>query len=520
MGTESLTDNLLLTMIFGPLLCGVLCILVPARFTPLIFYTNFAIHAICLLTLPFVGDLVFEEPVFFFGHPITFTVSTTSNALALLTLTALFLMILINAGQEENAVTRSQAVILGAALSAGSVAFFSGQFMIRYIALEIVGLMIALSVLRLWKSGYSSFTDIFVQLRFGDLCLLAAILLLSVRADTLDIALMIETATRLPLGEQAWILAGFLTAVVVKLAVFPLDGWWVRFADAAFSLKYWVGTVLMPALGLYLLIRVAPLIQAHPVLTYGTTAAAVLLMAVTVGFSRGKRRNFYQGANSLLGALTLIFAAFMPYLVLREYVLAVLGYRIFTVLQPQLPQRAARWASYALLVGINVFALFSVSLEASFGFMLFWTFLMIVFFIWVFTQPVHQDNGGVTEPVQAAHPNQAAAEWLYQHVEMELLSAGVTKSADWFTAGSNWLYQTIESGFDRLWERMGEGLMSLSQTTLRQEDRNQQQTRRRLRAWLSRLEQQEEDQQKAPAYWDLIWIPFLLIFILLVILLR
>ncbi|MEE4194769.1 MAG: hypothetical protein V2J07_06200 [Anaerolineae bacterium] len=520
MGTESLTDNLLLTMIFGPLLFGVLCLVVPGRFTPLIFYINFAVHAICLLTLPFVGDLVFEEPVFFFGHPITFTVSTTSNALALLTLTALFLMILINAGQDEAVVTRSQAVIIGAALSAGSVAFFSGQFMIRYIALEIVGLMIALSVLHLWKSGYSSFTDIFVQLRFGDLCLLAAILLLSVRAGTLDIALMIETATRLPLAEQAWILGGFLIAVLFKLAVYPLDGWWVRFAEATFSLKYWIGTVLMPALGLYLLIRVAPLIQAHPVLTYGTAAFAVLLMVMTYGFSRGKRRDFYQRANSLLGGLTLIFAAFMPYLVLREYVIAVLGFRIFSVLQPQLPQRAAQWASYALLVGINVFALFSASLEASFGFMIFWAFLVIVLFIWVFKQPIQQQNGGDPAPEKATIPNQTAAEWLYQHVEMELLSAGVTKSADWFTAGSNWLYQTIESGFDRLWERMGEGLMSLSQTTLRQEDRHQQQARRRIRVWLSRLQQQEEDQQKAPAYWDLIWIPFLLIFILLFLFLR
>lgn len=518
MVTETFANNLLLTLILGPMVCGGVCLLMKPVYTRFIFYIHFGIHVICLLTLPFVQDVAFPEPVSFFGHPITFTISTTSTMIALLTVTALFLMMLINYAQDRIPLTRFQAATISIALSAGSVAFFSGQFMIRYIALEFVGLMIAVSVLHLWESRFRAFTHIFVLLRLGDLALLSAILLLAVRAGSLDIASMIETATQLPLPDQAWILGGFIAAILFKLAIFPLDAWWVRFAQETSSLKYWIGTVLMPALGLYLLIRVAPLIHSNTVLTYSTTALAVILMAAAYAFNRGEDRDFYQRANSLLGCFTLIFAAFMPYLILRGYVIAVLGFRIFSVLQPQLSERLAKWGTYGLLVGINVVALFFTGEEASFFFMVGWSILTVIFWVWVFAQTLDWKFSYEPAPKKADQVG-IVAEWLYRTVEMKGLDSLVRGTGSWFTSGSDWLYRNIENGFDRLWLRAGRSLMALSQGVLRREDRGQQKAHHQLQNWLGKLERLEGKREAAPGHWDLIWIPFILIFILIFVLL-
>ena len=99
--------------------------------------------------------------------------------------------------------------------------------MVRYIALDIVGLLAAATVLQAFsdEKGMRHFNFVFLVLRFGDLLLLAAILMLYSHANTLDITAMIEGAAELPLGLKTWVFIGFLLAVMVKLGASPFDGW-------------------------------------------------------------------------------------------------------------------------------------------------------------------------------------------------------------------------------------------------------------------------------------------------------
>jgi hypothetical protein len=139
-------------------------------------------------------------------------------------------------------------------------------------------------------------------------------------------------------------------------------------------------------LGHYLLIRVAPIIHANAVLQYSTAAGVVLLMAAAYTSPRMRLRDFYQQANSLLGCFTILFAAFMPYVFLRGYIIAVLGFRIFSILQPQLPYRLSKVITRSLLVLINGFVLVFFSGETSIIFILLWGILTLVFFYWAFHQ--------------------------------------------------------------------------------------------------------------------------------------
>jgi hypothetical protein len=104
---------------------------------------------------------------------------------------------------------------------------------------------------------------------------------------------------------------------------------------------------------------------------------------------------------------------------------------------------------------------------------------------------------------------------LYRRVEVEFLSGAITKTAGWFTRMSDWFYRHVESGFDDLWFKAGDALMSVSLDTLHREEKGQRQVGQRFRTWLGSLQRFETQRKKTAAHWDLIWIPFILIFILI-----
>lgn len=512
--SEAFVGNLLLMLFCAPLLAACLTAVLPSRYASFIFMLNFVVHATCLLILPFLGDINLMTPASFLGHPISFTVSTTGATLALLSTTALFLLLITDANQAVWNMTRGQAVLIESAMAAGCLAFFSGQFMLRYIALEFVGLTIAASLLTSWETRFQSFIDIFTQLRFGDLCLLLSILFLAVRAGTLDIALMIKTATQLPLTEQLWLTAGFLTAVLVKNAVYPFDSWWVRFEPENSAPLYWIGAILLPTLGSYLLIRVAPILHADPILQYSAAGIALLLMGIIHLAPQSRARGFLHRANGLLGCFTLLFAAFLPYISLREYTIAVLAFRVFTMLQPQFSLPAGKIISRSVLVLINGLLFFFLSDEIPGFFVLGWVILSAVFIVWVLRQPIEpQPFPQYTRPVYRYFTH-TITNWMQAVVEQKILNNGFNILVQGFSLSSRWLHNTLEAGFDRAWDRSGEALMRLSHTTLREEEKSQQRLYARVRAWLGGMQRFENWRTKIPAHWNLVWIPIILVVIL------
>ncbi len=180
--------------------------------------------------------------------------------------------------------TRMGALTL-VALAAGNLAFLAGHFLLRYVALEVVGLCIAAAPLldpvarqRLRHAGW-----VYLVLRLGDAALLTATLLLGARAGTFEITPALAAVATLPPNVQTWISIGFLLAVAVKVGLWPFHAWIESGMRLTRSTYTWLYATLMPNLGLYLLYRVAPLAGGLPALRAllliagGLTGVALLL---------------------------------------------------------------------------------------------------------------------------------------------------------------------------------------------------------------------------------------------------
>jgi len=165
-------------------------------------------------------------------------------------------------------------------LAAANAAFLSAHFLARYVALEVVGLCIALAALieigemrGLRRGGL-----VYLLLRIGDAGLLTAILLLGARTGTLEIGPALAAAPTLSARALAWVTAGFALAVSVKIGLWPFH-FWVRVGQSlSRPSDLWLYATVMPNLGLYLLYRTAPLL-ALP----GALNTALLLVGAISG---------------------------------------------------------------------------------------------------------------------------------------------------------------------------------------------------------------------------------------------
>lgn len=148
------------------------------------------------------------------------------------------------------------------ALSAANVAFLSSNFLGRYVALEVVGLCIALAPLLELRNGMRVTRFVYWALRVGDAGFLAAILLLMQMTGTLDIAVALKAGELLLPGQLAWLVAGLVLAVWVKVGVWPLHSWILSGQRLTSMSRTWLYGIVMPNLGLYLLYRITPLLIA------------------------------------------------------------------------------------------------------------------------------------------------------------------------------------------------------------------------------------------------------------------
>ena len=170
-------------------------------------------------------------------------------------------------------------------LNSANIAFLAGNFLLRYVALEIAALAIAVVILLETGSRNSKF--LYLGFRLADVGLLVAILLLNSSGAPLDISKALTLALQLPPITLIWISAGFLLAVWVKIGLWPLLFWQKAAAATESNLtKAWFLSTVMPNLGTYLLYRTAPLItqfeSMQSVVSLIAAASAVICPAVCV----------------------------------------------------------------------------------------------------------------------------------------------------------------------------------------------------------------------------------------------
>lgn len=149
-------------------------------------------------------------------------------------------------------------------LAASNGAFLFGHFLARYVALEIVALIVAAVALTALHPdvGSQAASFVYLMLRVGDAGLLAAILLLRDATGTLVIGEALARGAALDGAPQMWIAGCLVLAVWVKVGAWPFHSWLRVGAALLTSSAIWAYGVVMPNLGLYLLYRVAPLLFA------------------------------------------------------------------------------------------------------------------------------------------------------------------------------------------------------------------------------------------------------------------
>lgn len=192
------------------------------------------------------------------------------------------------------------------ALAAGNLAFLSGHFLMRYVALETVGLCVAAVQLlegeqrdRFFHAGW-----VYLLLRIGDAGLLVGVLLLRTFSGTLEIGPALEAGGALPAAAQLWVIGGLYLAVAVKIGLWPFQRWIASGARLSRDVHAGLYATLMPNLGLYLLYRVSPLLAAAPslrpvVFGVGALSGAVALLSIV----RRPAASRPSDVNALLGSV-------------------------------------------------------------------------------------------------------------------------------------------------------------------------------------------------------------------------
>lgn len=379
------------------------------------------IAAFCAVALRFMGgDAALALRWLPGTGPMTLSLGSTSLLAAAATAAAL--------GVTAAVVEPTSSLVCGTgllALASGNVAFLAGHFLLRYGALELVGLFIAAApLLQVRDRGERTFAAgvhaawVYLLLRLGDAGLLTAILVLWTHTGTLEITPALEAGAALPIGVQAWVAGGFLLAVAVKIGLWPFHGWVHSEGRLDRLTGTWLYATLMPNLGLYLLYRVTPLVSAAPGLRWGAIGAGIVAGGAALFPVLARSRRIGSPARILAGIGTVLWCAAVAFhariawwgllilslarlpLFLRRTAAvkldgrAALGDRI---------RRFARWLQVDVQEGV---------LERGLGTV----------------------AGGLD----------GVAGWLHDHVERDVLERGLTESAEKTLIGAKQLHEKVE----------------------------------------------------------------------------
>jgi len=200
------------------------------------------------------------------------------------------------------------------ALASGNAAFLAGHFLGRYVALELVALSVALMPLLQHRDRASRRDAQFVYLlfRIGDAGMLAGILLLLDIGGTLQIEAALQAGASESGSRLVWVVVMFLLAVWVKVGAWPFDRWLPVGRALPTQTGAWLYAVMMPNLGLYLLYRIAPLLElsaAQHIVLWLSVASALLALARPLWRPEARKATAPTYITATLGSLALIAAA-------------------------------------------------------------------------------------------------------------------------------------------------------------------------------------------------------------------
>ena len=145
--TSNLNGFISLSLFLLPLTAAILLASVNVRRIESLFHVILPAMVTGSLYLAAADSLKVTTKLAFLSEPLWLSFSRTPIALFILTVVMLWLLILAHTKLRGTGLARSEAVLLFLSLSSGYAAFFSGQFLMRYIALELVGLLTALLAL-------------------------------------------------------------------------------------------------------------------------------------------------------------------------------------------------------------------------------------------------------------------------------------------------------------------------------------------------------------------------------------
>jgi hypothetical protein len=244
------------------------------------------------------------------------------------------------------------AALLLIALAATTVAFLSGHFLLRYVALEIVALAVALSPLVEKQGGEGARLArlVYLLLRVGDAGLLVSIAILRAGSGTLDIGPALQAGQALAPGLLGWTAIGLVLAVWVKVGGWPFS-LWLRVGGRLPRSRAWLFATAMPSLGLYLLYRVTPLL-ARAEMVRGVVfwiGAGGAVVAVLVALAQTDLGAGIVFACSAQAGLALLLAATGAKTAVWLTVLVLMPLRLLLHLAADLPgRRKVRAGMFAL----------------------------------------------------------------------------------------------------------------------------------------------------------------------------
>ena len=541
---------------FLPILMAVLFLLINSGARKILTIITILSLSLGVLVLILLGEVVLDTPLVFLGETITFSVSNTGLFIFLLILLILLGMILIYSEKANPFKLGIKSSLLSLSLSLGFIAFISGQFLIRYIALEVVGLLAAALALNSFddKESYKRFSVIFTILRFGDLSLLAAILLLYHHAGTLDIAQMMTAVSDLPITAQTWIMSGFVLAILVKISVWPFSQWMHQARHGTEKIHFWVSGILIPSLGYYLLYRILPFIDSN-IYFRNLSVFLGVGIALTVflkGFLKTQNQSRFCTLGGVYSAYLFISAAFGSKDYFKYLVLGFLIYRLLLLASDKFTTHFFKTLYILFPFMINIIYGITCPGHCSFAFKSLWFGLSVIVLVWHWHLEKNEKFWSIKNMSALENRRkkangwiQRAAAWLKQHVEINILTdgvyslaTGVSKSAAWINekvevgffnngffhlsdaieGSASWISDWVEKGMERLWSWLGDNLVAISEDTfLKFEVDSAQKSEVLLDNALNSLDKYEQQVLKKNLRLDLVWIPLFLIIVLVLI---
>ena len=321
---------------------------------------------LCITWLPSAGEmcLYFEK---------------TSLLLVLLISISLLLVVVIH-HHQTSLISSQQLGLALISISAANTAFLTEHFLLRYAALEAAGLCVvgaSLAPFRASRRAWDNTKLVFLNFRLGDIGLLAAIFLLYANSGTFNIGQNFNLAAQLPLAIRVALTTGLLTAVWIKMAIWPLDYWAEICSSLPPIIRTWLVDLLMPSLGAYLLYRTSPLLLSNSgisgwVVFIGSAAAITKVFFTSINEqSVTHNRNllvFSSVCLVLLAALgdQNILWAFMVFWMFTRLVFLLVSLRQELAPVPKKTQYPSLYlASQLLLLGFSLFALWQATPPAS-----------------------------------------------------------------------------------------------------------------------------------------------------------